>query len=68
MLEFPFNKVAGQLYWRKTPEEIFSCENCEIFKSTYFEEHLRKAAASLSTTNFATLFSSKNIPGGNDNF
>ena len=23
---------------------MFSCEYCEIFKNTYFEEHLRKAA------------------------
>ena len=37
-----------------------SCEICEIFKNTYFEEYLRIAtASSLSTTNFATLFLSK---------
>ena len=23
---------------------MFSCEYCEIFKNTYFEEHLRTAA------------------------
>ena len=24
---------------------MFFCENCEIFKNTYFEEHLRTAAS-----------------------
>ena len=24
---------------------MFSCEYCEIFKNTYFEEHLRTAAS-----------------------
>ena len=65
MLESLFNKVAGQL---AGPTQMFLCEICEIFKNTYFEEHLRIAAASLSTTNFTTLFSSKNIPAGNGNF
>ena len=27
-----------------TPTQIFSCEYCEIFKNTFFEEHLRTAA------------------------
>ena len=36
---------------------MFSCDICKIFKNTYFEEHLWIAAASLSTINFATLFS-----------
>ena len=38
---------------------MFFCEICEIFKNTCFEEHLRIAAGSLSTTNFATSFSPK---------
>ena len=31
----------------KTPvlESLFNTEYCEIFKSTYFEEHLRTAAS-----------------------
>ena len=33
VLDSFFNKVAG-----KTPTQVFSCENCEIFKNTYFEE------------------------------
>ena len=28
----------------ETPTQVFSCEYCEIFKNTYFEEHLRTAA------------------------
>ena len=36
VLESLFNKVA------ETPTQVFSCEICQIFKKTYFEEHLRK--------------------------
>ena len=34
-------------FYRKTPvlESLFNCEYCEIFSSTYFEEHLRTAAS-----------------------
>ena len=28
-----------------TPIQVFSCECCENFKNTYFEEHLRTAAS-----------------------
>ena len=33
--------------YRKAPvlESLFSSEYCEIFKSTYFEEHIRAAAS-----------------------
>ena len=34
-----FNKVAVNQACN-TPTQVFSCEICEIFKSTYFEEHL----------------------------
>ena len=34
-----------QLYQKETPTEVFSCEYCEIFKNTYFEEHLQTAAS-----------------------
>ena len=27
-------------------KQVFTCQYCEIFKETYFEEHLRKAAFS----------------------
>ena len=34
-------------YYNKTPvlESYFNSENCKIFKSTYFKEHLRTAAS-----------------------
>ena len=33
--------------YRKTPvlESLFNSDYCEIFKGTYFEEHLRTAAS-----------------------
>ena len=35
-------KVADlQLHLKETPTEVFSPEYCEIFKNTYFEEHLQ---------------------------
>ena len=30
---------------KEIPTEIFSCECCEIFKNTYFEEHFQTAAS-----------------------
>ena len=34
-------------FYMKTPmlESLFNSEYCEIFKSTYFEEHLQTAAS-----------------------
>ena len=32
-----------QLYQKETSTQLFSCEYCEVFKNTYFEEHLRTA-------------------------
>ena len=32
----------------KTPNQVFSCEYCEIFKNTYVEEYLRTAASGIS--------------------
>ena len=29
---------------KETPTQVFSCEFCEIFKTAYFEEHLRTTA------------------------
>ena len=34
-----------KVYYKETPTKVFYCEYCEIFKSTYFEEHLRAAAS-----------------------
>ena len=35
-----FNKVASM-----TPTQVFSSEFCEIFKNTFFPEHLRQTAS-----------------------
>ena len=43
-----FNKVASlgpATLLKKTPTYVFSCKYYEIFKNTYFEEHLRTAAS-----------------------
>ena len=29
----------------ETTAQVFSCEFCEIFKNTYFEEHLQRPAS-----------------------
>ena len=34
-----------QFYQKEAPTLMFSCECCEMFKNTYFEEHLRPAAS-----------------------
>ena len=43
-----FNKVAGlkacNVIKKGTQTQAFSCEYCDIFKSTYFEEHQRRNA------------------------
>ena len=43
---FLINKVKETLqsYEKETPTQVFSREICEVFKNTYFEEHLRAAA------------------------
>ena len=39
---FFFEKVAG-LRKKETLTRVFSCEFCEIFKNTFFTEHIRAA-------------------------
>ena len=34
-----------QFYEKETPTLMLSCEYCETFKNTYFEEHLRTTAS-----------------------
>ena len=34
-----------QFYQKEAPTLMFSCEYCEMFKKTYFEEHLRPVAS-----------------------
>ena len=44
-----FNKVASlqacNFIKNETPTQVFSCEYFEIFKNTYFQEHLERAAS-----------------------
>ena len=53
---FFFNKVAGLwtaiLLKNETPAQVFSCKFCEIFKKTYFVEHLRTIASVIKNTKF----------------
>ena len=39
-----FRPLGLQLYLKETPTQLFSCEFCENFKNTFFEEHLQTAA------------------------
>ena len=48
MLVSLFNKVTDQglqLYQRETPTQVCSCEYWEVFKNTYFQVHLQRAAS-----------------------
>ena len=36
--------IGLHLYSKDTPTQVFCCEYCQIFKDTYFEEHLRMVA------------------------
>ena len=49
MLQCLFNKVKGlqarNFIKKETPAQVISCEYCEIFKNTYFEEHLQTAVS-----------------------
>ena len=43
-----FNKVAGaagNFIKQETLTQVFSCEFCEIFKNTFFSEHLWTTAS-----------------------
>ena len=67
-MEYLFNKVAGlgqQLYRKETPTQVFSCEICEVFKNTYFEEDLRTTASELigDTTLFHETILKKHTTG-----
>ena len=37
------------LFWTLFPTQVFSCEYCEVFKNTHFEEHLRTSASDSNT-------------------
>ena len=34
-----------QVFLKESPTQVLSCEVCETFKDTYFEEYLRKTAS-----------------------
>ena len=56
MLESLFNKVAClQRYFKETSTQVFFCEICEIFKNTYFEQHLRTFASGLIMLYFISM-------------
>ena len=40
-----------KLLKKETPTKVFSCKIYDIFKSTYFIEHLRATASELTTNN-----------------
>ena len=37
--------VLEFLFHKKSPTQVFSYKYCEIFKNTYYEEHMRMAAS-----------------------
>ena len=37
--------TASNVIEKETPTQLFSCEFCELFKKTYFREHLRMAGS-----------------------
>ena len=48
MLESLFNEVSGLENWKfieVTPAKVFFCEFCQVFKNTYFVEHLQLIAS-----------------------
>ena len=56
------NKCAGVSSTRqhatrlkRDSKQVFSCQYCEIFKKTYFEEHLRTAASLIFSQDVFTL-------------
>ena len=59
-MESLFNKVRSETLLKETPTQEFSCEYCEIFKSTYFEED-QGTAASESSEEKCTAFYSPSL-------
>ena len=49
VLEYPFNTLqpSRPATLPETPIQVFSCEYCKIFNSTYFEENLRTTASAI---------------------
>ena len=47
---FEIDVLIEKIYYKENPPQVFSCKYCEIFKNSYFEEHLRTAASALIIT------------------
>ena len=41
LIKLPEGSEGLQLYQKETLTQVLSCEICEIFKNTFFTEHLR---------------------------
>ena len=45
-----FNKVSGLFIKKEALPQVFSCGFCEIFKNTFFTEHVWTTASVLKTS------------------
>ena len=45
------NTYVGVSHQKETPPQVFTCKIYEIFKNTYFEEHLRTTASEKANEN-----------------
>ena len=43
--QYRFKNSGLQLYSKEIPTQVFSCDESQIFKNTYFEKYLRMAAS-----------------------
>ena len=51
-----FTKFTRKIPVLEYLTQLFSCEHCKIFKSTYFEEHLRTAGSKLMRLLICVIF------------
>ena len=52
LLESLFIKSFCKFCWKETQTQVFSCEFCKIFESTYFIEYLEKAVSVALSNNY----------------
>ena len=45
----PSRPEGLQLYFEETPTQVFSCEICETFNLTYFEDHVQTTVSDVLT-------------------
>ena len=63
-LESPFNKVTGlrpEALLKKIQVQVFSCRFCQIFKNSFFTEHLQTTAFGFFHS-FCCAFRARQIP------